>query len=331
MSDPAPTAGSRSADLVLEGGGVKGLGLVGAVSALEGAGYRFARVAGTSAGAIVGCLIAAGVGAQGLKDIMAGLEYPCFRDGGDFLTHLGRVGQGVDLLFSKGIYKGEYLHTWIADQLARAGVRTFADLRQDDPESALPPERRYRLVVMISDVSRGVLVRLPWDYARYGRDPDEQPVADAVRASASLPFFFEPMILTDQETNSTSYLVDGGALSNFPIDVFDRTDGQPPRWPTLGVKLSARPGANQVAHRVGDTLSLVKALISTMMNGHDQMHLDDVCTQRRTIFVDTFSIQAADFDISPADQQRLFDSGSGAAGTFLASWNWPEYLKQCGK
>ncbi|HTU96649.1 MAG TPA: patatin-like phospholipase family protein, partial [Solirubrobacteraceae bacterium] len=47
------------ADLALEGGGVKGIGIVGAVSALAEAGYRFQRVAGTSAGAIAAALIAA--------------------------------------------------------------------------------------------------------------------------------------------------------------------------------------------------------------------------------------------------------------------------------
>ena len=38
---------------VLEGGGVKGIGHVGAIQALEQAGYQFHRVAGSSAGAIV--------------------------------------------------------------------------------------------------------------------------------------------------------------------------------------------------------------------------------------------------------------------------------------
>src|SRR5664280_1253467 len=46
------------ADLVLEGGGVKGIGLVGAVLVLSEAGYTFPRVAGTSAGAIAATLIA---------------------------------------------------------------------------------------------------------------------------------------------------------------------------------------------------------------------------------------------------------------------------------
>ncbi len=42
------------ADVVLEGGGVKGIALVGALSVLMDAGYTFPRIAGTSAGAIVG-------------------------------------------------------------------------------------------------------------------------------------------------------------------------------------------------------------------------------------------------------------------------------------
>jgi NTE family protein len=49
----------RKADLVLDGGGVKGIGLLGAVLVLVEAGYSFPRVAGTSAGAIVASLVAA--------------------------------------------------------------------------------------------------------------------------------------------------------------------------------------------------------------------------------------------------------------------------------
>ena len=65
----------------------------------------------------------------------------------------------------------------------------------DDPGSSLPESQRYALLVTASDVSRKRLVRLPWDYALYGLDPDEQEVADAVRASTSIPFFFEPVTL----------------------------------------------------------------------------------------------------------------------------------------
>ena len=48
------------ADLVLSGGGVKGIGLSGAAVALLEAGYAIQRVSGTSAGSVVGAILAAG-------------------------------------------------------------------------------------------------------------------------------------------------------------------------------------------------------------------------------------------------------------------------------
>ena len=51
------------ADAVFEGGGVKGIGLVGAVAFAEEKGYRWVNLAGTSAGAIVAALLAAGYNA----------------------------------------------------------------------------------------------------------------------------------------------------------------------------------------------------------------------------------------------------------------------------
>jgi NTE family protein len=46
------------ADLVFEGGGVKGIGLAGAYAALERSGFAPKSVAGTSAGAITAALVA---------------------------------------------------------------------------------------------------------------------------------------------------------------------------------------------------------------------------------------------------------------------------------
>ena len=53
------TNSARRADLVMEGGGVRGTALIGALEVLTAAGFAFPRIAGTSAGAITGCLVAA--------------------------------------------------------------------------------------------------------------------------------------------------------------------------------------------------------------------------------------------------------------------------------
>lgn len=321
-----------NADLVLEGGGVKGIGLVGAVKRLAEDGYEFPRVAGTSAGAIVGALVAGGMSPETMEEVMRAVDYARFKDE-SLLDRFGRIGKGLSVVFEKGIYEGQYLKTWLAERLDSLGVRTFADLRiDDDADTALPREKRYRLVVMAADISCGRLIRLPWDYPRYGLDPDDQLVVDAVRASMSIPFFYEPVRLTDVETKQTSFIVDGGVLSNFPIAVFDRDDTRRPRWPTLGVKLSARPRAKQtVRHHFEGPLGLAAALIATTMSAHDQMHLDDECVVARTIFVDTLDVKATDFDLDEQAQAALFDNGTRATEAFLDSWDFDEHIARCRK
>jgi len=311
----------KPCDIVLEGGGVKGTGLVGAAQQLANAGYKPRRVAGTSAGAIVGSLLAAGMSPDDMITTMQGLDYTKFQDEG-FIDKLGIPGKIASLVFEKGVYEGKYLEQWLAAQLAKLGVHTFADLKlTDEWAKDLPPERRYKLVVIVSDVSRGRLVRLPWDYAEYGLNPDEQLVAHAVRASMSIPFFYEPVTLQGK------YLVDGGLLSNFPIDIFDDTA----EWPTFGIKLSAKADALTKMNPVNNPLDYALAILSTATNAHDAMHIDNPCTQMRTIFVDTFDIKATNFAISKADQIRLLQSGQKYAKAFLQTWDFAKYRHTCEK
>lgn len=317
IADAPSGQAPKRVDLVLEGGGVKGIGLVGAISVLEEHGYEFPRVAGTSAGAIVGSLVAAGMPNATLHDLIAKLDYTRFSDP-TALDNIPVLGKGLSLWFEHGIYKGDYFHGWIREQLVELGVRTFKDLLRPDPGSSLPPDQQYKLVVMASDVSRGCLLRLPWDYHLDGLDANSQLVADAIRASMSIPFFYRPVTL-DVPKAKPSVLVDGGMLSNYPIDVFDRTDGKPRRWPTIGIKLSARRPPDQIEHTVNDDYSLAMAMLGTMQSWHDQMHLDDPAVLARTIFVDTLGINATDFTINRQTQEKLYQNGRVAAEKFLAA------------
>ena len=49
-----------------------------------------------------------------------------------------------------------------------------------------------------------------------------------------------------------------------------------PRWPTFGIKLSGRPDANQKLRAPirGGPVGLLKGMVGTMTNFHDQMYLD---------------------------------------------------------
>src|SRR3954454_18255071 len=95
-------SGPAIADLVLEGGGVKGIGLVGAISVLEERGWKFNRVAGTSDGSIVGALVAARFSSGELHPTMQILDYTNFRDGAMF-AHFGPMGKRLSLFLDQGI------------------------------------------------------------------------------------------------------------------------------------------------------------------------------------------------------------------------------------
>lgn len=327
----------KHADLVLSGGGVKGIGLVGAVVALMEAGYATQRVSGTSAGSVVGAIAAAAavgdqLGPDDVKELALQLDYRRFTDAAP-LERIPVLGPSLAVLRGTGVYKGDYARDWVRSELENLGVKTFGDLAL--PDEQLPPEQRYRLVVTVADVTTGQLVRLPWDYRRvYGLDPDEQSVADAVRASMSIPFFFRPATLTSA-AGLSSTLVDGGILSNFPIDSLDRTDGRKPRWPTFGV--TVLPNLPQGNDRTIPALAplrllgpphLLESVITTVLVGRDQAYLNQPWVSARTIRVDSTDVGFLDFDISDNEIEAQYLKGYGAAQHFLSGWDWAEYLRR---
>jgi predicted acylesterase/phospholipase RssA len=194
--------------------------------------------------------------------------------------------------------------------LAAKGVQTFRDLIR--PEAAQDPRYRYKARVVTSDISRGRMVVLPTDASAYGLDPDEMHVSLAVRMSMSIPFFFFPVRL------KKSYLVDGGLLSNFPLELFDT--GSPPPWPTLGFRFY-QPGTPvndlYLPNKITGPYSALKAMLYTASDARDIWYMDQD-KLARTIPIDTLGVAVTDFQIARAQCEELFESGVAAARKFLA-------------
>jgi len=312
-------SGELKADLVLEGGGVKGIALLGAVLELSDAGYTFPRIAGTSAGAIVGALVAAyqqaGRNLNDLVAVMNGVDFPRFIDDGRLERATGRLGEVVAAFIHGGAHSGDYLTEWLAPELEKVGVQTFRNLAVKDPGGTLTPDQSYSLVVHTADLTRHALVRLPWDYHHYGLVADEQRVVDAVRASMSIPFYFRPVHI--RTSLGTATWVDGGLVAGFPITVFDRTDSRPPRWETFGIRLSSEP--TPVRDKpVRTVLGVGIESLTTMTGNWNRYQQQESGVNRRTIHVDTTGVDSVDFGISEATQQNLFENGRKAAQQFLA-------------
>lgn len=314
---------TKSIDLVLEGGGVKGVALVGATVALAEAGHRFERVAGSSVGALVGSIVAAmqhaGESMDRVDEIMRSLDYTKVLDrrpGPGLLRWWPRAADVAGVLTHLGAHHGRYLETWLRGVLGDLGVRTFGDLAFDDPDSSLEAGQSYRLVVTTSDVARQRLLRIPWDLPLMDRDPDDYDIARAVRASASIPFLFEPVRLRSRF--GTSVLSDGSLLLSYPVDIFDRTDDRPARWPTIGVRLSSPASERAMAKPVTGPVSMLMNLIFTTVDSTQVRHVVDPADRDRSIFAKPRGVKWTDFDLTEEQKQELFESGHAAALRWLA-------------
>lgn len=307
---------------VFEGGGVKAIALVGAIKAAEEHGVRFHQVAGTSSGAIVASLLAAGYTADELKKII--LETP-FTDflARSWLHELPLVGPAARLFIKKGLYSGQRLERWVEEKLAAKGVRTFGDL----------PKGKLRIIA--SDISQGKLLVLPDDIAQYGIDPLQFPVARAVRMSTSIPYFFDPVVLRKpakarQKGQSFAdqfiYIVDGGLLSNFPLWIYDKENSGIPekeRIPTLGFHLVGKQAS--APRTIQGPLTMLQALFATMMEAHDERYIEEK-NRFRTIKIPTLGVRLTDFDIKPEKSMELFNSGYTAANNYFRKWSHQTYM-----
>ena len=226
----------QRSDAVFEGGGVKGIALVGALQAFEEAGFEWQNVAGTSAGAITAALVAVGYTAQQVKQIMdTRVEFRRFMDTSG-IGKIPKAGPFLSLLFQNSMYQGNYflqlMRQLLSEKVGKDRV-TFGDLTlpkvPGDSDEEYENSYKYKLRVIASDLSGNAMLVLPQDIKALGMEPDELEVALAVRMSMGIPYFFKPVKFGHGRFNRRKHwIVDGGMLSNFPIWLFDAPPDEPP-------------------------------------------------------------------------------------------------------
>lgn len=296
---------------VFEGGGVKGIGLVGAIKAAEEAGMTFAKVAGTSSGALIAALLAAGYTATELEQLIRDAPYKNFLHQRK-ITYVPFIDYSLRLIFKFGLHSGVALEQWVSQLLAAKGIYTFKDL----------PENKLRII--ISNISSGKMMVIPEDLTDYGLSQGTMKVATAVRMSCSIPLFFQPTKLRRSRKKS-DFIVDGALLSNFPLWVFDEEEQEAyQRTPTIGFQFVGR---YRTGHPIDGLFSFMKAIVATMVDAHDDRYISKQ-NIFRTIKVPTLNISATDFYLDEKKSQMLFASGFQAGQVFFKSFNRDQYYAQ---
>ena len=124
-------------------------------------------------------------------------------------------------------------------------------------------------------------------------------------------------------------------LSNFPIEIFDRTDAAMPRWPTLGVKVIPELPDGNVKLFPGlmlpqlPPLHLLEQVVATAIVSHDQTYLEQPCVRRRAIQVDTTEVGIVEFGAGKGKRDDVIANGERAAREFLAGWDWKRFKQDC--
>lgn len=205
-AEPVVDAERERVGLVLSGGAARGLTHIGVLKALEEQGVIIDAIAGTSMGAVVGGLYAAGYSVSELEQLATGLDWqqalsdappradiPFRRkqDDRDFLVKqkLSFRDDG-SLGLPLGLLQGQNLALLLEKLFARAGAV------EDFDQLPIP----FRAVA--ADIATGETVVFA-----------DGHLALAIRASMSIPAVLTPVEVDGQ------LLVDGGISNNIPVDI----------------------------------------------------------------------------------------------------------------
>ncbi|MFC0878080.1 patatin-like phospholipase family protein [Saccharicrinis sp. FJH2] len=370
-SDVVDSEKNQYVELVQEGGGVLGVALIGYTYVMEQMGIRFFSLAGTSAGSI-NALLLASLGNineskyEKLLNVLASKNLYDFVDGDkdskDFIEAVVEKAKRVKLIWkgmqvidnvfdSLGLNPGNDFYRWLADVLMKNGIVTTKDLL--DQFISLPDGLKIRdgvdrtleglkpkFAVIASDITTETKVEFPAMRSLYWANADEINPAYYVRASMSIPYFFEPLVIDNLPQGpdamnrwydmakfkgvvpEKAYFVDGGIMSNFPIDLFHKFNTVP-RLPTFGVKLGVD---RNKANTVESPLGLFGALFNSIRHLHDYEFI--LKNPELRMLVQNIDIGEHDwlnFGITEEAKIDLFVRGARAADQFLRNFNWEKY------
>jgi NTE family protein len=202
------SAGAQKVAVVLSGGGAKGVSHIGVLRALEENGVPIDYIAGTSMGAIIGGLYAAGYSPDQMEKIINSEEFTKWVSGKLDLqyTYFFRRGQPDASWLTFKFKYDSVLQTKLPTNIVSPVRMDFAFLELFTEASAASGYDFNNLMVPFRCVASDIRYNRPY-ILRKG------DLGSAIRASMTFPFYFKPIRIDGK------LLFDGGMYNNFPSDV----------------------------------------------------------------------------------------------------------------
>jgi NTE family protein len=206
-------------------------------------------------------------------------------------------------------------------------------------------KNKHPLCVIAADISTETKVEFPRMAQLYWPDAEQVNVADFARASMSIPGFFEtfqldslPVDVARSRWSATlshrppesfegnflpkrHHFVDGGVLSNFPINAFHNATRVPLR-PTFGVKLQW----DVYQHDINNLMDVVMQTFNSARHALDNDFIfQNPDFKHLVAFIDTQDISWLDFGMRKETKLQLFEMGLKSAINFLEKFDWEDY------
>lgn len=188
----------KSINLVLSGGGIKGIAHIGALKYLEENNYKIESISGCSSGSIMAILIAMGYSSEKIYNLV---KYYIN------LVSRNKLRLGIQSIFNlnkkMGLNNGNIIENILNNVLKEKGINNLSDIK-------IP------IYIPTVDINTGKLIYFT-NQKRYKRYDDnieyiyDGKISEIVRASSSYPGIFAP------KKYNKYLLIDGGIRENTPV------------------------------------------------------------------------------------------------------------------
>jgi NTE family protein len=249
-----------------------------------------------------------------------------------------------------GLNPGKAFLGWLTDELKQLGISTTKHLldrintppegikiRPRTEEVGSSPDLNGKLIMIAADITTETKVEFPDMAQLYWTNYLDVPPADYARASMSIPFFFHPYKVTNIPQNPALWIargkdktiklpqdvlfMDGGIMSNFPINVFHQPY-EIPTAPTFGVKI----GVDGAYREITKPSQLLGAVFDTARHTLDEDFIAKNPDYRLLVKqIDTGPHHWLNFGMRETEKVDLFARGAQAAAEFLCNFDWRKY------
>lgn len=338
--------------LELEGGGIRAIGFLGALSLLDLSNLK--AVSGVSAGALVGMLLAIGYTPKELLDILPKIDFEGLKDD-DF----GCVRDLSRFLFKKyGWYKGDKLKNLVKGLIKAKGFSedvTFKELHDKrvkqtnqglsglskNPRDALDDNTKEfikqrkefskikDLYINATNLNTGYIETFSFENKNY----KDTPIWQAVYASMVFPAAFPGLIIADKD-GVKDYFLDPGITNALP-SVFEKEKYFNPKSMnperkcenkfSVGIRIDTSDEIKQIKNNVrprkkitnvfGYFIALLQARDAAFIENRDLSNNKSL--KKKIIFVDDGGIDTLQFDLSSEQIAKLIKNGELAAKQFF--------------